>query len=462
MNMTYDSEAPIAAAPAMRECWTKRVIALAVLVGAAILLFARLGHYALWDDEALTALPALGVWRTGDTTAVIGDNILGYQNGSLLVGLRERHTPPLGFYLAAPSLGLLGQTAWAARLPFALCGLASVAVLLLGLKKSHADLTTWILMAEAILGNVSFFLYCRQCRYYAPAILATSALALLYVFWDGRKRSVAAFALLSVVLLAANYLNYVALYACLAADYLIWGRQRRPLTAGDWLRLVFPQVLLGTPIVLVWNPLGKVEVYYQTANWFADKATLFWWNWRDLNRCEFGVVSLILLAPLFHARTRGGGLLRLALGAFIYVVAITIASPQPLSLSSVVADVRYLAPMIPLCMMIGVLCLREIAPKPIPAALLGMVVFGTSLLHWVPMFDGGLRSAIVSYVQELARPPGDPYTTTAHWVNANVPSGCSVFVAPEYMVYPLMFHAPRALYAWQFAAPPRLSSRGSP
>ena len=100
-----------------------------------------------------------------------------------------RHTPPLGFYLAAPSLGLLGPTALAARLPFALCGLASVAVLLLGLKRAHADLTTWILMAEAILGNVSFFLYCRQCRYYAPAILATSALALLYVFWDGRRRS---------------------------------------------------------------------------------------------------------------------------------------------------------------------------------------------------------------------------------------------------------------------------------
>ena len=190
-------------------------------------------------------------------------------------------------------------------------------------------------MAEAILGNVSFFLYCRQCRYYAPAILATSALAFLYVFWDGRRRSVAAFALLSVVLLAANYLNYVALYACLAADYLIWGRKRRPLTAGDWLWLIFPQVLLGTPIVLVWNPLGKVAAYYQTANWLADKVTLFCWNWRDLNQCEFGVVHLIVLAPLIYARTRWDGLLRLPLAAFIYVVVITIASPQPVGLSRV-------------------------------------------------------------------------------------------------------------------------------
>ncbi len=282
-EITIDREAPIPSASWKAESWIKRAIAFGVFLTAAVLLFARLGHYSLWDDEATTALTALGVWRTGDTTAVIGDNVVGYRNGSLLVGLRDRHTPPLGFYLAAPSLGLLGSTAWAARLPFALCGLASVAILLLGLKKSHADLTTWILMAEVILGNVSFFLYCRQCRYYAPAILATLTLALLYVSWDGRRRSLVAFALLSVALLAANYLNYAALYVCLAADYLIWGRKRRPLTAGDWPWLIFPQVLLGTPIVLVWNPLGKVAGYYQTANWLVDKATLFWWNWRDMN-----------------------------------------------------------------------------------------------------------------------------------------------------------------------------------
>ena len=141
--------------------------------------------------------------------------------------------------------------------------LASVAVLLLGLKKSHADLTTWILMAEAILGNVSFFRYRPKWRDYAPAILATLALALLYVFWDGRRRSLAAFTVVSLLLLAANYLNYAAIYVCLAVDFLIWGRKRRPLAAGDWLWLILPQVLLGAPIVLVWNPLDKVEFIRQ-------------------------------------------------------------------------------------------------------------------------------------------------------------------------------------------------------
>ena len=454
-DMTNDHEALIPTASSKSVCWIKRAIALAVLVGAAVFLFARLGHYALWDDEAQTALPALGVWRTGDTTAVIGDNIVAYRNGCHLIGLSVRRSPPLRFYLAAPSLGLLGPTAFAARLPFALCGLASVVVFLLGLKWARADLTTWILMAEAILGNVSFFLFCRQCRYYAPAILATSALGLLYVFWDGRRRSMVAFALLSVVLMTANYLNYAALYAGLVVDYLIWGRKRRPLRARDWLWLVVPQVLIMTPIIRVWKPFGDPSPIreYLPKNWLTEKVTLFWWNWRDLNRCEFGVAILILLAPLFYARTRRDGLLRLPLAALIYVAVITITSLQPVWRSEI-ADVRYLAPMIPLCMAIGVLCLREICPKPIPAALLGMIVFGTNLFHGGPSFKGGVRSAVVSYIQELVRPPGDPYTAAAQWVNANVPPGCSVFVRPRHMAYPLMFHAPRAIYAWQFEPPP--------
>ena len=264
------------------------------------------------------------------------------------------------------------------------------------------------------------------------------------------------------MLLAANYLNYAAFYACLAADYLIWGRKRRPLARADWLWLIVPQALLGTPIVLVWNPLGKVADYYQTTNWLADKATLLWWNWHDLNQCEYGAAILILLAPLCYAHTRWDGLLRLPLAAFIYVAAITIASPQWVG-TIAIADIRYLAPMIPLYMVIGVLCLRAISPKPLPAALLGIVLFGTNLIHGGPLFDWGLGRPSVSYVRELARPPGDPYTTAAHWINANVPPGCSVFVRPE--SHGLSPDVPRPEGHLRLAVrrhPPRPSSRGSP
>src|SRR5450432_1188960 len=105
---------------------TRQIIAGIVLVLAAVLLFARLGHNALWDDEAVTALSGESVWQTGDTGVVIGHNIVAYRSGLLLTGLKERSTPPLAAYLIAPFVGIFGNHAWAARLPFASIGFCAV------------------------------------------------------------------------------------------------------------------------------------------------------------------------------------------------------------------------------------------------------------------------------------------------------------------------------------------------
>jgi hypothetical protein len=434
---------------------TRALIAAAVLAASAVLLFARLGHYALWDDEALTALHALGVWRTGDTTAVIGHNIVGYRSGALLEGLRERFTPPLPSYLAAPFLGLMGPTALAARLPFAACGLACVALILAWLCRLRAGRLAWALMAMALLGNVSFFLYARQCRYYGVAILASVALAYLYLHHDGRRRTLAAFALLSVVLLAAsNYMQYAAFYAGLAVDFAVWGRRHLRLRPADWLWVWAPQLALGVPIVLTWNPLGKPAVDYQPAHWWAEKATLFWWNLRDMNRCEFGAGLFLLLAPALYVRRRQAWLLRAPLLLLVYDATVTLLSPQPVGLADH-ADVRYLAPVIPLWMALAVLVLlaveRECAWTALP---LGVLAFGTNTLHGGPPTPQAPRSSLVAFVGELIRPPDDPYTVTAAWINAHVPTGTSVWVLHDYMTYPLMFHAPGPIYAWQFRSPP--------
>ena len=93
------------------------MIAGVILLLAGLGLFARLGHYALWDDEAGTALTAIGIWRTGDTSAVLDHNLFAYESGKDLRNLHERLMPPLPGYLTAPFVGLLGRNAWAARLP---------------------------------------------------------------------------------------------------------------------------------------------------------------------------------------------------------------------------------------------------------------------------------------------------------------------------------------------------------
>ena len=172
-----------------------------IFILAMLWLFARLGHYALWDDEAGTALSAIGIWRTGDTSALLDHNLVAYESGKDLRSLHERLMPPLPGYLAAPFVGLLGRNAWAARLPFALCGAACVGLMLwwvLPRREAGHELLTLSFFGLALLTNVSFFLFCRQCRYYAPAMLSSVAMAWIYVHYDQRRWQVVLFSALSL------------------------------------------------------------------------------------------------------------------------------------------------------------------------------------------------------------------------------------------------------------------------
>src|SRR5207302_10224373 len=144
--------------------------------------------------------------------------------------------------------------AWAGRLPIALCGLVCVAFMLWWLWKEKTDLLTWLLAGIATIGNVSFFLYFRQCRYYGIVILCSVVLSWLYLHWNGSRRALLGMAFLLLCLLASHYMTYAAVVACLVVDYIIWGRRRRALSPIDWVWLLAPQIVLGALIVWIWNP----------------------------------------------------------------------------------------------------------------------------------------------------------------------------------------------------------------
>ncbi|MGA2798037.1 MAG: hypothetical protein ABSE63_10685, partial [Thermoguttaceae bacterium] len=214
------------------------------------LMFFRLGHYPLWADEADTALFARGIARTGDTTAMIGHNAYVYHSGALLKNLHGRYQPPVPYYLAAPFVGVSGTSSLWPRIPFAICGILSVGVILYWMSRSRLGTVTWIIMSIGLLCNVSFFLYCRQCRYYSLTILLPLVIAYLYLNWRGRGWELARIVLASILLLGTSYLSYAALYAVLGCDYLLFARRERRLTIRQWFLLLAPQILVG--IVTVW------------------------------------------------------------------------------------------------------------------------------------------------------------------------------------------------------------------
>ncbi|MGD1086610.1 MAG: hypothetical protein ABSA47_17880 [Verrucomicrobiota bacterium] len=439
-------------------------LALGFLGLAAALIFARLGHYPLWDDEAGTALGAKGVLRAGDTSALVDDhNILAYRGGSELVNLRVRYVPPLQVYLTAPFLAVFGEdSALAARLPFALCGLAVLALIVWWLWRANAGGTFALLLCLGLVCNVSLILYSRQCRYYSAGMLCCVAVAYLYLNWKGQRGWLPAIGLISFCLLALNYLYYLAFYVCLAADYAFWRRREKRLGARDWLALLLPQLVLGAVVIWIWNPFSRQVVGEDTVPWLQGKLTLFWWNWRDLDRCEFGSLLVLGMAPLLYRRSGNPWLIRAPLALFIFVSVMTLCAPHPMSRTTV-ADVRYLAPAIPLCVAVEALTLCALAGgRRWAAVALGAVVFGTNLGNGGPALWCGFRSTIASYVGEIFHPPSDPYTETAQWINGHVRENESIWVRPEHACYPLMFHAPKATYAWQLAGPPTGQFAGLP
>lgn len=421
----------------------KRFAAVLLALSAA-LLFVRLGHYALWDDEAGTALTARGILAAGDTSAVLGPNVFAYNGGAELEGLRLRYMPPLQSYLAAPFLAAIGlDSALAARLPFALCALAAVGLMLFWLRRAGGDETERLVFAAALLGNASFFLFGRQARYYAPALLCSTAVAYLYAFRSDSRRRPAEIAGWSVALLALNYLSYAALYACLAVDYAVWGRKTRSLERGQWAQLVVPQLVAAVALLSVWNPFGKHVMERVQGAWAAETLASIWYCFRDMHRCQFLSLPLLVAAPLLYRTKRDPWLLRGPLAVLVYVASVAVLAPLPAS-GPRVAQVRYLVPLIPLGFAVAVLCARAA-----PGRFKRFVLPGA-----LALFAAGLLTT-GEFVGELASAPEDPYRVASRWINANVREGQSVWVAPDYMTYPLMFHASKATYAWQLEWPAR-------
>ena len=427
------------------------VLILAIVI-SAVIMFAKIFHYPLWDDEAIDGLMGKAILRTGDTSAIIGHNVMAYRNGLLLNNLRVEGEPPFTAFAAATSMKLFGETSGAARLPVTAFAFAGLLLLLFWIWKLRPPPIAAITFIIGLLCNVSFYLYSRQCHYYGVAIFSFIAIPYLYFNWSGKKSRLLVMGICSALLLASNYSFFLVLYACLFADYVIWQRKVRTFSFAELALIGIPSFLTGLALMAWWNPFHTLMGNRIAHDSVFQRITLFFWHWRDLNRCEMIVGSLLILAPLVAFICRDAWLKRALFALGVYVIGMTILSTQTISETSV-SDVRYFSGLIPLFVFIEALTIRDLTSKAAWLAIpLALVAFGTNLLNGGPWQPWGFRSTIVSYVGELMQPPQDPYKPAAEWIRNNVPNESSIWVLPDYMTYPLMFHAPHAVYAWQLRA----------
>jgi hypothetical protein len=162
--------------------------------------------------------------------------------GLLLVG-----TPWLPFYATAASLAIFGESAAAARLPFALAGLATLILLYALVLRMTADRLAATLASALLLVSVQFLLYARQCRHYA--LNMALSLALLLAFDRlARRRFDWLFVATGVLLFHCHPLPAAVTLATLGGATLLLPAFR-PMRRGFWTSL--PAILaLTAPWVL--------------------------------------------------------------------------------------------------------------------------------------------------------------------------------------------------------------------
>lgn len=210
-----------------------------------------LGRPRLWADEGDTAVFARTILARGlpyawdGRTFTDSDRGLRLNEDLVMVG-----TPWLPFYATAASFAVLGESAFAARLPFALCGIGCVALLYLLVEALTRDRRMALTAALLLLGSVPFLLFVRQCRHYAPNALFSVVTLLGFVRLRERPRS-PGFALGAVLLFYSHPLPAAAVLASSGAAALAlpgFRAARRAYFAwlGVVLLVTLPWFTLGT------------------------------------------------------------------------------------------------------------------------------------------------------------------------------------------------------------------------
>lgn len=437
-----------------------RFLTAGAVVVAGVLAFTGLGNDRFWDDEANTALFARNLIATGELSGWNGTNLVGFRGSAELdENLINVYMPPLQYYVAAVGFLVFGDGTIGGRIPFVLAGLLTLVAVAWLARNLLGDRFPWWIPPALLAVSPAFLLYIRNCRYYAiGALFATVLLAAFTARVDTRQRLAASSALAIASTAALMLTNYFYSASALVALLVLLlhptlRTRRRALVIGAAFATA---ALLGIWVLLEMNPFGS-DVLREDATPAVERLfTLLGWHLAGVGTFEFFPVllALMLLAAFYVARLREHrplarvGLLIVLAGAAM--VAVTVAfSPQPVS-KSVVADMRYLVPLIPLGAIpaAAALVLAWRSFKPLAIALAALTVFSNVLhLGFLGGFNGfleprGVTCTLCLYAREIA--VGDR-TTASEAVIAHierVPENAELFVHPHYMIYPAMYYLP--------------------
>jgi 4-amino-4-deoxy-L-arabinose transferase-like glycosyltransferase len=389
----------------------------AVLLGVAgILLLARLDNGYLWQDEAETALLARHTLQFGYPRAFDGRNLieepLGYGPAHAWI-----YSPWLPFYLLAAVFAVAGESTGMARLPFALCGLASIWLTWRLACALTEDRRIHRLSVALLTCSVPFLLHMRQCRYYALTTALVLAVCLAYgrllkrrTRWDPSWLGVSL-----VLLFHTNFGTFIPTFAALLLHQMGWGdgpsRRRLVVIAGAVALLTLPWALFAwrQGFVGSWTlerAMDHLEYYVRVTNKylmplaFLAAASAAWALWRRVVAAERGGAGPWRGRPALTSPPLAWALI------------VMVACHAAFLLIPNQRHMRYLIPILPLLAIGEAWWLAVLANR---LRLAGWVVVAlavfTNVLH-----SPHVRVPLVAFLDELTHPYTGPMEGVVHYL----------------------------------------------
>jgi hypothetical protein len=412
-----------------------------------------INQHVFWDDEASTALFARALLHSGSLDAWDGRNVNSFRGGiNLDEHLRSSEGIPLQHYVAAAGMEVLGESTWAARLPFLLVGLATLWLLSRWAWGMFGTAFPAWLPALLLAGNVPYLLYITQCRYYALVMGFSVALLWAWSCMGGGRRwpAYAGGAVAAFGLVLSNPMDGLAMVAACAAGFLHPRfRSRSHVLFVAMIGIVVMGVtlrLLGASDVLESWQLRRGALSLP-----KHFATLMVWQLKGLATFEFLpllLLPLLVLPWIWRRLAHLRPIAALALTALAMMLAVlavvAMLSPQDLAVTSQ-ADMRYVVPVLVMGP-VAITTAVAVVAAGLGRAAAALMVAGIILSNLPYGARPWLRCTICERIHELGEthPSGSDAVVD---IAKMLPLGARTAFIPNYLTLPAMFYRPDLRYA---------------
>jgi hypothetical protein len=332
------------------------LISLLILLSGAYLIFKNLDRSYLWQDEAETACIARTIPVYGIPKGYDGLNYFTQEQGAELGKHNEwKLTPWLQFYTEEASFAIFGQSVFAARLPFALFGLASLLLFFFLCLELRPDLRFAVLAMLMLLLCVPFLLLVRQARYYPLAIFFQIASVFFYVrYLHGRKFSLVLLLISLLLLFQSHYLFALTFLPATVIHAFFYSRP-----ALKKLLLTYALFLIISIPILLWlsdTPYShRYGAQLLNPGHIVEMAGYYF---RDIFIFIFSPVLLVLLLINFIGKDKKP--LQRPSDSVALILILLAANLTALSILSLEHYYRYLGPLLPLFILLAAFLIYEL------------------------------------------------------------------------------------------------------